>query len=65
MAIFCALCAQPGINLPEDWREYENRFVYRYCYLEAADILFQQKSLYARLYDGWQLPSGAYEDEES
>ncbi|KAN0139578.1 hypothetical protein V8E53_002607 [Lactarius tabidus] len=25
MAVFCALCAQPGINLPEDWREYENR----------------------------------------
>ena len=25
MAIFCALCAQPGINLPENWREYENR----------------------------------------
>ncbi|KAH9020129.1 hypothetical protein EDB85DRAFT_1872687, partial [Lactarius pseudohatsudake] len=24
MAIFCALCAQPGINLPEDWKEYEN-----------------------------------------
>ncbi|KAI9432452.1 hypothetical protein H4582DRAFT_1821080 [Lactarius indigo] len=23
-AIFCALCAQPGINLPEDWREFEN-----------------------------------------
>ncbi|KAI9431532.1 hypothetical protein H4582DRAFT_1822431, partial [Lactarius indigo] len=22
--IFCALCAQPGINLPEDWREFEN-----------------------------------------
>ena len=29
MAIFCALCAQPGINLPEDWREYENRCVDR------------------------------------
>ena len=29
MAIFCALCAQPGINLPEDWREYENRYVVR------------------------------------
>jgi len=28
MAIFCGLCAQPGINLPEDWREYENRYVY-------------------------------------
>ncbi|KAN0128326.1 hypothetical protein V8E53_013831 [Lactarius tabidus] len=24
MAVFCALCAQPGINLLEDWREYEN-----------------------------------------
>ena len=31
MAIFCALCAQPGINIPEDWSHYENRFVYRYC----------------------------------
>ena len=65
MAIFCALCAQPGINLPENWREYENRCVYRYCYQEAADILSQQKSFYARLYDGRQLSSGAYEDEES
>ncbi|KAF8259195.1 hypothetical protein EI94DRAFT_1707309 [Lactarius quietus] len=24
MAVFCALCAQLGINLPEDWREYKN-----------------------------------------
>ncbi|KAF8260224.1 hypothetical protein EI94DRAFT_1773742 [Lactarius quietus] len=24
MAVFCALCAQPGINLLEDWREYKN-----------------------------------------
>ncbi|KAI9431069.1 hypothetical protein H4582DRAFT_2060255 [Lactarius indigo] len=31
MAIFCALCAQPGINLPEDWREYEN-----------SDVLFMR-----------------------
>jgi hypothetical protein len=64
MAIFCALCAQPGINLPEDWREYENRCVHRYHYMEATNILFQQKPFYARLYDGWQLPSGAHEDEE-
>ncbi len=27
MAIFCALCAQPGINLPDDWREYKDRYV--------------------------------------
>ncbi|KAH9028953.1 hypothetical protein EDB85DRAFT_1867506, partial [Lactarius pseudohatsudake] len=38
MAIFCALCAQPEINLPEDWREYENRCVNGHRYLEAADI---------------------------
>jgi hypothetical protein len=30
MAVFCALCAQPGINLPEDWKDYENRYVYRH-----------------------------------
>ena len=47
MAIFCALCAQPGINLPEDWREYENRCVYRYHYLVAADICFS-KNLFMR-----------------
>jgi hypothetical protein len=40
MAIFCALCAQPGINLPENWREYENRCIYSYCYMEAVNILF-------------------------
>ena len=36
-----------------------------YCYLEAADILFQPKPFYAGLYDGWKLPSGTHEDEES
>ena len=39
MAVFCALCAQPGINLPEDWREYENRYANRFLHLIAADIL--------------------------
>ena len=42
MATFCALCTQPGINLPENWREYENRCVYRYCYQEAANICFSK-----------------------
>jgi hypothetical protein len=37
----------------------------RYRCLEAADTLFKQKPFYARLYDGWQLQSGAHEDEES
>ena len=65
MAIFCALCAQPGINLPDDWREYENRCIYRYCDLRAANILFQQKHFYAGLYNGRKLPSGTHEDEKS
>jgi hypothetical protein len=39
MATFCALCAQPGINLPEDWREYKNRCVNSLWHLIAANIL--------------------------
>ena len=42
MAIFCGLCAQPGINLPEDWSKYENRCVYRHCFLEATNIWFSK-----------------------
>ena len=48
MAIFCALCAQPGINLPEDWREYENRCVYISSYVKAADMFFYSKKLFMR-----------------
>jgi hypothetical protein len=44
MAIFCALCAQPGINIPDNWKEYENRFVYEYCCREAADIFYSAKT---------------------
>lgn len=47
MAIFCALCAQPGINLPEDWREYENRCAYRCFHPEAADSFFS-KNIFMR-----------------
>jgi hypothetical protein len=46
MAVFCALCAQPGINLPEDWREYENRYVNRHLYLIAADTSLFSKILF-------------------
>jgi hypothetical protein len=47
MAMFCALCAQPGINLPEDWRDYQNRCVYRHFCLKAADMFFS-KNLFMR-----------------
>jgi hypothetical protein len=43
MAIFCALCAQPGINLPEDWREYENRYVYGYWHRVADNRSLLEK----------------------
>ena len=51
MAIFCALCAQPGINLPENWREYENRYVTRHqhpyklwqiWHYHFSDVLFMR-----------------------
>lgn len=29
LAIFCPACPQPGINLPENWKMDENRWVYR------------------------------------
>jgi hypothetical protein len=42
MAVFCALCAQHGINLPEDWREYENRYVNGHWYfIESANNCFR------------------------
>jgi hypothetical protein len=64
MAIFCGLCAQPRINLPKDWKEYENRCISRYLYLEVADGLLQQKSFYVRLYNGWQFPSRGHKNED-
>ena len=27
LAIFCPACPQPGINLPENWKEIYDRFV--------------------------------------
>jgi hypothetical protein len=65
MAIFCALCAQPGINLPEDWREYENRYVDGCRYLIATEISLQGCPVHARVHDGRELPGRAHEDEKS
>jgi hypothetical protein len=42
MAIFCTLCAQPRINIPENWREYQNRWVCRYCYLDTVTSYFSK-----------------------
>jgi hypothetical protein len=47
MATFCALCAQPGINLPDDWREYENRWVIDINIWKLPTICFS-KNLFMR-----------------
>ena len=47
MAVFCALCAQPRINIPENWREYQNRCVCRYWCLDTATSYFS-KNLFMR-----------------
>jgi hypothetical protein len=64
MAVFCALCAQPGINLPEDWREYDNRYINRHWYLVVANTILQQNPFHARFYDGQELPGRAHENEK-
>ena len=64
MAVFCVLCAQPGINLPDDWREYENRYVNRHQDRIAAEKFLQQSPLHARFHDGQELPGRAHENEK-
>jgi hypothetical protein len=27
LAIFCPACPQPGVNLPDDWREDDQKYV--------------------------------------
>ncbi|KAF9487532.1 hypothetical protein BDN71DRAFT_1545149, partial [Pleurotus eryngii] len=29
LAPFCPCCPQPGVNLPDNWKEDENKWVYR------------------------------------
>jgi hypothetical protein len=36
MAIFCPACSQPGINLPQDWKEQ----YMSYGFIEILHIIF-------------------------
>lgn len=39
LALFCAACPQPGINLPDNWgqdtKEYVDGIVHCHCWIEA------------------------------
>lgn len=33
LAIFCAACPQPGINLPDNWKSQYNKLVHSFVFL--------------------------------
>lgn len=35
LALFCAACPQPGINLPEKWTDDPDEFVFKFIYTHA------------------------------
>lgn len=47
LAIYCPACPQPGINLPENWKEDPDRFLYRRVFVAdgnfKADHVRQEK----------------------
>lgn len=48
LAVFCPACPQPGINIPDNWREDKNKFLYRRIFVTdgnfKADHVRQEKS---------------------
>ncbi|KAF8899535.1 hypothetical protein CPB84DRAFT_1847743 [Gymnopilus junonius] len=46
LALFCAACPQPGINLPDNWKEDTNRILY--CQSFIADGNFKANHLVPR-----------------
>jgi hypothetical protein len=41
MAVFCPACPQPGVNLPEDWKERYTPYVVTNCIIPV--IAYQYK----------------------
>ncbi len=48
LAIYCPTCPQPGINIPDNWKDDSNRFVFRRLFVAdgnfKADHVRQPKS---------------------
>ena len=38
LAIFCPACPQQGINIPDDWTEDPNRFIYRCIFVADGNF---------------------------
>ncbi|KDR67377.1 hypothetical protein GALMADRAFT_79915 [Galerina marginata CBS 339.88] len=57
LANFCPTCPQPGVNLPEDWMDDKNRFVYRL--VVDADGNFKADHVRSKTdHDVWLLDGG-------
>ena len=62
MAIFCPACPQPGINLPNDWKEkYSPYEFFCFVYVCLWIWLVLKESTYSNLHNGWQLFCRAHE----
>ncbi|KAF8876523.1 hypothetical protein CPB84DRAFT_1635353, partial [Gymnopilus junonius] len=46
LALFCAACPQPGINLPDNWKEDTNCVLYHWSFI--ADGNFKANHLAPR-----------------
>jgi hypothetical protein len=69
LALFCAACPQPGVNLPDGWRDDPDQSVSADSeYTQDCQSLLTtvvQMEIYSRLRIRRQLLSGAVKDEES
>jgi|ERR1700733_61895 len=54
MAIFCPACPQPGINLPDDWKERYTPYAF-IIHISYLVLIVPKDSTNPNLYHGWQL----------
>jgi hypothetical protein len=64
LAFFCPACPQPGINLPDNWRELPNPLVKWSCQcllkVKSSQVVVSEKPR-----GGWKFYCGTYAHEES
>src|ERR1700733_4731755 len=59
MAIFCPACPQPGINLPDDWKEKYTPYAF-IKYISYLMLIGLKESTHPNLYHGWKLLCRAF-----
>jgi len=57
LAVFCPTCPQPGVNIPEGWKEEGEQYVPYMIILgiHTYFILCDQVDLHSYICDGWEL----------